>query len=771
VYLNGVKLLVGTDFTATNGTSITLASGASVNDVVDIVAYGTFVLADHYTRTASDARYVNVTGDSMTGDLSFGDNDKAIFGAGSDLQIYHDSSVPKSVISEQGGGPLELRTSQLNMTTEDGSSDILRANATSVKLYGNNAVVLNATSTGIDVTGTVTSDGLTVDGIIGTINGTDIDMDGTASGQLKLDGNGYGGAIALNAQGMNIYTNSASRDIIFGTNETEVMRIDSAGIDVTGTISIDNTTGSPDQTLLLLQADLGTNDRNMQIKSPATDSASAPFRFATGNSFAFEIDSTTDAFVIADNARIGIGTDTPDTLMELVGANPILTIRDTDTGISTNDARLRLAESGASSSLDNYFDLMYNADKFRISSNTAANAFAIDRATGKVGISQPAPAALLHIGDSSNSLGGTAGNSLSNLTLQSDTSNTDSLIFTTERTSTGTTWTSAAQRMQRKVDAVEMGYMQFGNNTTDLITFGKADTERARLDGDGNFLLGKTAVGLANSGVELREGNASAFTRDSTVMDLNRLSAYGQILRFRKDGATKGSITIPATDNFSFIGENGNATIGAGDTGLIVSANESIRPFNPATNSSRDSAIGLGESYAKFTDVWAVDGSINTSDGNEKQDIASLTATEMLVAKRISVLFKTFKWKTAVEKKGDDARTHTGVIAQDVQAAFTAEGLDAGDYAMFMSDTWWETQTEVPAVEAGEDVEAKDAYTRTDIYDTEAEAPEGATERTRLGIRYHELLCFVSAYNEQRFATLEVNQTAIEARLTALEAV
>ena len=68
-FLNGVKLLSGTDFTATNGTSITLASGASVNDVVDIVAYGTFELADHYTRTASDARYVEVAGDTMTGNL------------------------------------------------------------------------------------------------------------------------------------------------------------------------------------------------------------------------------------------------------------------------------------------------------------------------------------------------------------------------------------------------------------------------------------------------------------------------------------------------------------------------------------------------------------------------------------------------------------------------------------------------------------------------------------------------------------------------------
>jgi len=55
VYLNGVKLLAGTDFTATNGTSIVLASGAAVNDIVDIVAYGTFTLSTHYTKTEADA--------------------------------------------------------------------------------------------------------------------------------------------------------------------------------------------------------------------------------------------------------------------------------------------------------------------------------------------------------------------------------------------------------------------------------------------------------------------------------------------------------------------------------------------------------------------------------------------------------------------------------------------------------------------------------------------------------------------------------------------
>jgi len=120
----------------------------------------------------------------------------------------------------------------------------------------------------ISVNGTITSDGLTVDGIISTINGTNIDMDNTASGQLKLDGNGYAGAIALNAQGMNIYTNSASRDIIFGTNETEVMRIDGAGLVGIGT-------ASPDQLLHLEGTNATGNTNPITLRFTDIDTASA----------------------------------------------------------------------------------------------------------------------------------------------------------------------------------------------------------------------------------------------------------------------------------------------------------------------------------------------------------------------------------------------------------------------------------------------------------------------------------------------------------------
>ena len=59
--------------------------------------------------------------------------------------------------------------------------------------------------------------------------GADIDMDSNGSGQVKINGNGYSGAIALNGTAMNIYQNSSSRHIILGTDEAERMRVTGSG--------------------------------------------------------------------------------------------------------------------------------------------------------------------------------------------------------------------------------------------------------------------------------------------------------------------------------------------------------------------------------------------------------------------------------------------------------------------------------------------------------------------------------------------------------------
>ena len=65
VYLNGTKLIPTTDFTASNGTSITLGSAASTGDFVSIVAYGTFSLATQLNN------HLPLAGGTMTGDIVF----------------------------------------------------------------------------------------------------------------------------------------------------------------------------------------------------------------------------------------------------------------------------------------------------------------------------------------------------------------------------------------------------------------------------------------------------------------------------------------------------------------------------------------------------------------------------------------------------------------------------------------------------------------------------------------------------------------------------
>jgi hypothetical protein len=315
-----------------------------------------------------------------------------------------------------------------------------------------------------------------------------------------------------------------------------------------------------------------------------------------------------------------------------------------------------------------------------------------------------------------------------------------------------------------------------GGNFSKFMSFytqpsGSSAAERMRIDSNGNLLVGKTSTASNVVGAFiLNNGLIRADVDGGAVNVMNRKTSDGDIAVFQKNGTTVG---IVGTTNKGGVNE---VYFGTGDTGLYYRAqSDAITPCTTADGSDRDNAIDLGFSSIRFDDIYATNGTIQTSDANEKQQIASLTDAEITAAKAISALFKTFKWNDSVTEKGDAARTHTGVIAQDVQQAMTDAGLDAGDYAFFISSTWWETQTDVPAVEAvaevldedgnvvTEAVEAQEAYTRTDTYDTAEEAPEGAIERTRLGVRYPELLAFIGAATEQRLANIETRLAALEA--------
>ena len=218
---------------------------------------------------------------------------------------------------------------------------------------------------------------------------------------------------------------------------------------------------------------------------------------------------------------------------------------------------------------------------------------------------------------------------------------------------------------------------------------------------DGNMKTSVTPAGLDVTGNVTATG---VTTTDTLVVDKD---ASGILTDFKIAGATCGSVVASA-------GTFPSIAIGSGDVGFIFqtsSTADSIRPWDITGNQGRSGQIDLGANGAYWDDIYAINGTINTSDRNQKQSIEELTEAETRVAQTCKGLIRKFKWNSAVDKKGvDGARYHFGVIAQDLQAAFAAEGLDAGDYGLFVSSTW------------------------TD---------EDGVEQTSLGVRYTELLAFI----------------------------
>jgi hypothetical protein len=132
---------------------------------------------------------------------------------------------------------------------------------------------------------------------------------------------------------------------------------------------------------------------------------------------------------------------------------------------------------------------------------------------------------------------------------------------------------------------------------------------------------------------------------------------------------------------------------------------------------SPDADKDLGGASNRWVDIYATNGTIITSDEREKQDISDITEAEQRVAVAIKGLIKSYRFKSAVEKKGDDARIHFGVIAQEVAEAFRAEDLNPDRYGIFCYDEWEE--------------------------EVDADGNVIKAAGNRYGIRYEELLAFV----------------------------
>jgi hypothetical protein len=466
VFQNGVRLLDGTDYTATNGTSITLTVAAQSGDNVVVVSQASFQLSEHYTSAEADAEFVTKAGDTMSGNL--------------------------------------------------------------------------------DVTGTVTSDGL-----VSVINS---DTQGKFSGWSVIGANGASGAIELGQtpayQGVISYAADANTRMLFDNTynadaATFEWRTNTAATAKThmkitggGDISFYEDTG----TTAKFFWDASTERLGIGTSSPASKldinqgSAYGPgnglrLTNVVGNRWDVSLDALSmelgfayngsNRITVTNGGNVGIGTVTPTRQLDVSKAGTAY-IRASDTANSVNMEMLAASSGGWLGTQTNH-SLNFqtnNTERMRIDSS------------GKVGIGTDSPVTNL---DVVTTAAGTKAR------IRSNTTNAPTAGLELCR---GTTSTFGADNytdfLIENVNGGNLAFKSGINGTT---------SERMRIDSSGNLLVNTTSVSVVSNGgfaVKPQTGNGTRLdiSNAGESMLIGRTGSDGQVILFYRGGSGVGNIAI-----------------------------------------------------------------------------------------------------------------------------------------------------------------------------------------------------------------------------------
>jgi len=602
-------------------TTITTRSGKGsplTNDEVDA----------NFTNLNTDK--VEASGDSMTGNLSFGDNNKVILGTGNDLQLYHDGAT--SIITDQGTGFLALRgDGNVSLQNAAGTENKLVASTDgAVTAYYDNSVKFATTSTGIDVTGSITTDGLTsVGGFIsigadgagddfrfyGDTSGRYMEWVSSADSLLFRDG---AKALFGNGSDLQIYHSGSSSFIVDAGTGNLNLQTGGASIDILGNSGAEYMARFISNGAASLYHDAA---KKLETSSTGID--------VTGT-------------VTADAVAIGASTFTGNLTIDAAGAS--VTVKDSnDAGtvafVFENDSGTTSSIRGASSSQDIQIKpnevlaatFATGGDISFYDSAGSSQSLFWDASAERLGLGTTSPEKAIHVKTAVNNtaivkIESTATDSYPTLALKNDAREYQ-LTAHGPLGDKFTIYDGTVGSHRFVIDSA--GLIQIGNagsassptiqslidpNTgiffggADILGFSTGGSEAMRLDSAQNLLVGTTTAAVANgttAGIAATSGDQLLVGTISDVSAaFNRISSDGDIVLFRRDGTTTvGSIGTV----------NSNIYLGTGDTGLYFNASDNtIMPINVTTVAGRDSGVDLGKSDTRFKDLY-LSGNVTSS--------------------------------------------------------------------------------------------------------------------------------------------------------------
>jgi hypothetical protein len=398
-----------------------------------------------FVTAGTDAITIDASQDvTLAGSLTFADNEKAIFGAGSDLQIYHDGT--NSIVADVGTGNLQLRGTNIQFMNGTGSQTMaFMFESDTVQLRHNNVTKLATTSSGIDVTGTVTADGLTVESALvyePTVRIKNTNPD-AISAYLVMQKDSASPAVndvlgTMLFQGDDNAANTTNYGLIEG-------------------ISSNVTDGAEQGTINIKTAGGGGS---LKTRITADGNGDISFYEDTG--------TTPKFFWDASEERLGIGTSSPSTTLHLDSGGTPTTIQidsDTEASIDFNDhggsaKRYKIGTNISSNDGQLEFkDMTANAERMRITS------------AGNVGIGNTNPEAFGSLVDNL-VVGTTSGDN--GITIASGTGNGGRIQFADN--------TSSPFRGAFEYD-----------HSSDAMIFYTNGSGRMRIDSSGKLLVGTTS--------------------------------------------------------------------------------------------------------------------------------------------------------------------------------------------------------------------------------------------------------------------------------------